>query len=378
MSGVGGAGALAGEFGQLGCPGQAVVSFAAGEVAGPLGERERVASAHADRGSRLGHEPVWFGGLGVGQEQPVEVELDRLSADLGLPGCQPPPCVPAEQDSGEQAPELRVGVGCGSGADQLVNLRTQGGGNVVSWFQAVQGEGQGRAGAGFQACRDDGIGLGFRRVQERCLPPPVIADRARELVGEPLFPDVRRGQVFLEGLVGEGVLAGLAFGQQSVGDDVREKSLRSRCRLPRRNSSAQRGPMRPAGTARRGQDVGSAQVGNTALHHRVSEVRGERRLSCRRPPPGEVLGVLPSPQHHLAYLGVQVGAAAGKRAAVAVHVGDHRQQQGIDREVVERRSVLQAPQKVVGACFCRCAVTSGGCAGAVPLRRQVPAGDEIG
>ena len=89
---------------------------------------------------------------------------------------------------------------------------------------------------------------------------------------------------------------------------------------------------------------------------------------------GKLLGFLPTPEHHLADLLVQIGPAAGKSAPVPVHVSDHRQQQRVHSQVVQRgvcsrrRSRSSAPFAGEYLGLQRPTVL-----GAVPLDRQVPA-----
>ena len=70
--------------------------------------------------------------------------------------------------------------------------------------------------------------------------------------------------------------------------------------------------------------------------------------------------------------------ATGKRAAVAVHDGDHGEQQRVDGQLVQPGRGVQPPEQIVR---CRLSpqekVPPRG-AGAVPLDHEVPALDETG
>ena len=72
-------------------------------------------------------------------------------------------------------------------------------------------------------------------------------------------------------------------------------------------------------------------------HHLVGERGKQHLLGGPGYEFGQVLGLDPARQQDLADLPVQVGAAAGQGAPVPVCRGDHRQQQRIDRQVLERR-----------------------------------------
>ena len=95
----------------------------------------------------------------------------------------------------------------------------------------------------------------------------------------------------------------------------------------------------------------------------------------------QVLGLDPAREHDLADFPVQVSAAAWQRAAVAVHGGDHRQQQRVHRQVVQGRIGLQQLQEPGGGLagpylhgpHLSLADSSGG----VPFGGQVPAVQEL-
>jgi hypothetical protein len=53
-------------------------------------------------------------------------------------------------------------------------------------------------------------------------------------------------------------------------------------------------------------------------------------------------------QQDLAHFLIQVGAAAGHAPAVSVHSGDHREQQWVGGQVIQRRLADDAVEEVAG------------------------------
>ena len=88
---------------------------------------------------------------------------------------------------------------------------------------------------------------------------------------------------------------------------------------------------------------------------------------------GEVFSLLPPPQHDLADLRVQVGAAAGQGTSVTVYVGDHREQKWVGGEVVQGGSAVQALKQVFSFPSGADGDVLVGRPGAMAFRRQIPA-----
>ena len=275
--------------------------------------------------------------------------------------------VPGHQDAGDQAAAFWAGGGIVHSCQQLVQLPSQFRVEVAVLVGAVEGERERGNGARVQAGRHDRVGVGLRRVQQGGLSPPGITHRLSQVIGQALVADVDGGEVLLEGVVGKAVLAAFPLDKQPVGTGVGEEILGA-------------GPAAQA-TQRRpdfGQHVFTRQVRQPPLHHRVGQAAQHRFLLLPGQLRGEVLGFLPPPQHDLADLRIQPGAPAGQRPPVAVHVSDHRQQQRVDRQVIQGRRLIQPPEQILGT-----RPGAGGDArvvgaGAMPLHRQVPALNESG
>ena len=200
--------------------------------------------------------------------------------------------------------------------------------------------------------------------------PPGVADIVREGLHEVgIGADVPGGQVLLEGEVREGVPAGGHLDEQAVARDVVEERLAG----DRRGEALKRALEYLDGAV-------GGEVADVVAHHLVGE-RGQQHLLGG---PGQelrqALGLSAAREQHLADLAVQVGAAAGQRAAVPVRRGDHRQQQRIDRQVQQGRVLPEQGGEPGGGLAgphphgAPRGPARG--AGRVPFRRQVPAVEE--
>ena len=234
---------------------------------------------------------------------------------------------------------------------------------------AVERQREGGDRAAVEAGADDRAGVAGRRVQQDRLVPPRVADAVDEALDQVgVGADVPCGEVLLERQVGEGVPA-VGLDQQAVARDV----VQERRAGDRRREALQ---LRPEDL----KHPGGGQLARVVAHHLVGE-RGQQRLLGG---PGQqfrqVLGLSPAREQDLADLAVQVGAAAGQRAPVPVGGGDHRQQQRVDRQVVQRRVRLEQGIEPVGGLpgphLHRAPRGPAGGARRVPLGRQVPAVEE--
>jgi hypothetical protein len=165
--------------------------------------------------------------------------------------------------------------------------------------------------------------------------------------------------------VHEAVPLGLALDEQAIGPDISQQ-------VPGGDLLGQ--------AAKGGPDlvknVLPAEVGHSALHHRVGQPAQHGLLCVTAHFAGEILGFLSAPEHDLADLGVKLGTAAGKLAAVEVHIGDHRDQQWVDRQFAQCGLLVQAPQQVVSPCFSANANVLFLRAGTARFDRPVPAAHE--
>ena len=87
-------------------------------------------------------------------------------------------------------------------------------------------------------------------------------------------------------------------------------------------------------------------------HHLVGERGQQRLLGGPGQEFGQVLGLNAARKQDLADLPVEVGAAARQRAAVPVRRGDHRQQQRIDRQVMQGRMLPEQGNEPGGGLTC--------------------------
>ena len=350
------------------------------ETGGGDGDRvrpgdERLRLGSPDAGGGLlgvgGARAVGPGGGRVGQEEPVQVGRDGPGADPG-PGLggEGLPDQARDLDPGDQPPVRRRAVRLirprAFGVETPAQLRVDLGARLV----AVERQREGGDRAGVEAGADDRAGVAGRRVQQDRLVPPRVADAVDEALDQVgVGADMPGGQVLLERQVGEGVPAVVRLDQQAVARDV----VQERRAGDRRREALQ---LRPEDL----KHPGGGQLARVVAHHLVGE-RGQQRLLGG---PGQqfrqVLGLSPTREEDLADLAVQVGAAAGQRAPVPVGGGDHRQQQRVDRQVVQRRMRLEQRIEPVGGLpgphLHRARRGPAGGARRVPLGGQVPAVQE--
>ena len=343
-----------------------------GDRVRPGDERLRLGSPDSG-GGLLGvgrARAVGPGGRRVGQEQPVQVGRDRPGADPGAGvGGEGLPDQARDLNPGDQPPVP-------GGAVRLVRALAFGlkappevGIDLGARLGAVEGQREGGDRAAVEAGADDRAGVGGGRVQQDGLVPPGVADAVDEALDQVgVGADVPGGQVLLERQVGEGVPA-LGLGQQAVAGDVVQELLAG----DRRGVALQLGPEDL-------KDAGGGQVARVVAHHLVGE-RGQQRLLGRpRQELGQVLGLGPAREQDLADLPVEVGPAARQRAPVPVRGGDHRQQQRVDRQVVQRRIGLEQGVEPVGRLpgpeLHGAPGGPAGGAGRVPLGGEVPAVEE--
>ena len=90
------------------------------------------------------------------------------------------------------------------------------------------------------------------------------------------------------------------------------------------------------------QDAVGGEVADVVAHHLVGERGQERLFGGPGQELGQVLGLTTTRKQDVADLPVEVGAAVRQCATVPVCRGDHRQQQWIDRQVVQCRMLPEA------------------------------------